>query len=125
MPSIAADDRYVALERSLTELSGRAEATESGIASLQTKTGAVDDLLKSLNQRLDSDGRKQEAALAELKTSLLGQTSQAFAERFDAESRKQQDAIAELKTSLLDQTLQALSQRFDTESRKRQIRLRS
>jgi localization factor PodJL len=115
---LAADNRYVALERSLSELSGRTEAAESGLAALQTKTGAVDDLFKNLHERLESDSRKQEDALAELKTSLLGQTSHALSEKFDAESRKQQEALAELKSSLLDQLSRTLDDRLDADERK-------
>jgi localization factor PodJL len=116
----AADSRFLALERSLAQLAGRSETTENNIASLQAKTGAVDDLLKALDARFESDARKQQETLTELKTSLLGQTSQALSERFEAESRKQQDAFAELRTGLLGQTSQALGERFDTESRKQQ-----
>ncbi|HTT84501.1 MAG TPA: hypothetical protein VMF67_13555, partial [Rhizomicrobium sp.] len=115
---LAADNRYVALERSLSELASRTEATSTDLAALQARSGAVDEVLKTLDERLESDARKQENALSELKTSLLGQTSQTLGERFDAESRKQQQAFAELKASLLDQLSRTLDDRLDADEKK-------
>ncbi|MGH6878031.1 MAG: hypothetical protein ACREHV_11750, partial [Rhizomicrobium sp.] len=117
---IAADNRYVALERSLAELAGRTESSEGGLAAMRARSGTVDDLLHQFAERFESDSRKQQDALADLKASLLGATSQAVGEKLEAESRKQQDAIAELKSSLFDELSRTLDERLEADERKQQ-----
>ena len=103
LAELAADNRYVALERSLGELTARTETAEAALASLKTKAGADDDLLANLKGQIESAAQTQDETFAELKANLLDQLSRSVAEKFEAENSKQQQAIADLKAGFAAQ----------------------
>jgi localization factor PodJL len=83
------------------------------------KGSLIEHTLNALGEKLEAEGRKQQAAIADLKNGLLNQLSQAFDERAEAEEHKHQDAMAQLQSNFAN-ALHALGETFGSEARKQQ-----
>src|SRR5439155_6585862 len=78
------------------------ESRKQQAAISELKSGLLDELARTFDERVEDDERKQRDAMAQMQSSFT-LALHALGETFESQARKQQDAIAELKASLAPQ----------------------